>query len=84
MFLHLSVSHSVHREGTWTGNPLEQCMLGDTGNKWAVRILLVQWNAFLCFEYFEKGTQPPGFFFRASLSVKTKTEPFSRIINVFN
>ena len=38
---------SVHRgRSTWVGtpprqvHPLEQCMLGDTGNKWAVRILL--------------------------------------------
>ena len=45
MFLHLSVSHSVHGRGC-----LPQCMLGYTppplradtppGNKWAVRILL--------------------------------------------
>ena len=65
MFLHLSVSHSVHRWGCLpqcmmgyipqeaADTPLEadtpppeadtpsvQCMLGDTGNKRAIRILL--------------------------------------------
>ena len=45
MFLHLSVSHSVQggtRAGTHPGqvHPREQCRLGDTGNKPAVRILL--------------------------------------------
>ena len=55
MFLHLSVSHSVHREGVclsacWdtprkqkppgSRHPHEQCMLGDTVNKRAVCILL--------------------------------------------
>ena len=54
MFLHLSVSHSVHKGGGGSASmhagiadtpfrehtPQEQCMLGDTGNKRAVRILL--------------------------------------------
>ena len=56
MFEHLSVSHSVHggrvvclsacwKDTPWADNPRSrhppaQCMLGDTGNKWAVRILL--------------------------------------------
>ena len=59
MFLHLSVSHSVHREGgclpqwmlgyttsPWADTPRAdtsppvQCMLGDTGNKRAVRVPL--------------------------------------------
>ena len=54
MFLHLSVSHSVHRgvglSAYWDTPPGQtplgadippaQCMLGDTGNKRAVRILL--------------------------------------------
>ena len=50
------VCHFVQRGSTWAGTPQdqvhprdqvhplpvirEQCMLGDTGNKWAVRILL--------------------------------------------
>ena len=58
------VKNSVHRGGTWAGtpprqvhhpgqvHPPEQCMLGDTGNKRAVRIILqcilVQW-VFSCF-----------------------------------
>ena len=52
MFLHLSVSHSVHSWGFASVHagihppslqeqtPPEQCMLGDTDNKRAVRILL--------------------------------------------
>ena len=58
MFLHLSVSHSVHKGGDSASmhagiadtpfreqtpqeqTPPPQCMLGDTGNKRAVRILL--------------------------------------------
>ena len=50
MFLHLSVSYSVHMGGVclsacWDTPPeqtppQEQCMLGDTGNKRVVRILL--------------------------------------------
>ena len=46
------VCHSVHGGGTWVGAPpgpgtqvpppppREQCMLGDTGDKWAVRTIL--------------------------------------------
>ena len=56
LFLHLSVSHSVHRgvcpSACWDASPVadptpkeqtpppEQCMLGDKGNKQAVRIPL--------------------------------------------
>ena len=67
MFLHLSVSHSVHRGGCLpqcilgytplgadtpreqTCPPPAQCMLGDTGNKQAVRILL---ECILVFQYY--------------------------------
>ena len=74
MFLHLSVSHSVHGGGVpgqvhpqqvhplgrytpWAGTPPgpgtppEQCMLGDTGNKQAVRILLECILVGICFSF---------------------------------
>ena len=89
MFLHLSVSHSVHKGvSTWAGTHLgkytptplgrsplagipqggtpwadtlrEQCMLGDTGNKWAVRILLecILVPIFYCHSYVITGACP--------------------------
>ena len=61
VFLHLSVSHSVHPPGQVHPPPQEQCMcmLGDTGNKRAIRIPLecilvyfillhVVWYAYSC------------------------------------